>query len=70
MDAKQQAKKQSVMQVATQHDRCSVYYRYKRGTTKAELYDSGSNMIKAGKASRGRRPSMTDATLYDRARDT
>ena len=69
MDAKQQAKKQSVMQVATQHGRCSVYYRYKQGTTKAELYDSGQQHDK-GKALQERQPSMPDAALYGRARDT
>ena len=50
VDAEQQAKeKQGVMQVAAQHDRCSVHYRYKRGTTKAELCDSGKQHDK-GKA--------------------
>ena len=57
------------MQVAAQHSRCSVYYRYKRGTTKAELYDSGKQRDK-GKASQEWQASMTDATLYDKARDT
>ena len=68
IDAEQQAKeKQGVMQVAAQHNRWSVHYKYKHGTTKAELYDSGRQHDK-GKALWEPQPSMTNALLYDRAK--
>ena len=47
IDAEQEAKKQGVMKMAAQHDRCSMHYRYNTVQPRQIYMTVASNMIKA-----------------------